>query len=68
MALARSAIRSIRAPAGSRRQQQLGIRRRCRSTVLIPGTSSLTHLQDNVAPAGLTLPADAVAALDAISK
>jgi aryl-alcohol dehydrogenase-like predicted oxidoreductase len=34
--------------------------------LLIPGTSSVAHLRDNVASAGLKLPADAVAALDAI--
>lgn len=34
--------------------------------LLIPGTSSVAHLRDNVASAGFTLPADAVAELDAI--
>lgn len=34
--------------------------------LLIPGTSSVAHLRDNVKAAGLTLPADAVAELDAI--
>jgi pyridoxine 4-dehydrogenase len=34
--------------------------------LLIPGTSSVAHLRDNVAAAGLHLPADAVAELDAI--
>ena len=34
--------------------------------LLIPGTSSVTHLRENVAGAGLALPADAVAELDAI--
>jgi aryl-alcohol dehydrogenase-like predicted oxidoreductase len=34
--------------------------------MLIPGTSSVAHLRDNVAGAGLVLPADAVAELDAI--
>ena len=34
--------------------------------LLIPGTSSLAHLRENVAGAGLELPADAVAELDAI--
>jgi aryl-alcohol dehydrogenase-like predicted oxidoreductase len=36
------------------------------SLVLIPGTSSLAHLRENVAAADLVLPADAVAELDAI--
>jgi pyridoxine 4-dehydrogenase len=34
--------------------------------LLIPGTSSVAHLRENVAGAGLTLPADAVAELDAV--
>jgi pyridoxine 4-dehydrogenase len=34
--------------------------------VLIPGTSSLAHLRENVAAASLELPADAIAELDAI--
>jgi pyridoxine 4-dehydrogenase len=34
--------------------------------LLIPGTSSVAHLRENVASAGLELPADAVAELDAI--
>ena len=34
--------------------------------LLIPGTSSVAHLRDNVASAGFTLPDDAVAELDAI--
>jgi aryl-alcohol dehydrogenase-like predicted oxidoreductase len=35
--------------------------------LLIPGTSSREHLRENVAGAGLELPADAVAELDAIA-
>ena len=35
--------------------------------LLIPGTSSVAHLRDNVAGAGLELPADVVAELNAIS-
>jgi aryl-alcohol dehydrogenase-like predicted oxidoreductase len=34
--------------------------------LLIPGTSSVEHLRDNVAGAGLELPPDALAQLDAI--
>ena len=34
--------------------------------LLIPGTSSVTHLHENLAAASLTLPEDAVAELDAI--
>ena len=36
------------------------------NVLLIPGTSSVAHLRENVAGAGLELPADAVAELDAI--
>jgi len=35
--------------------------------VLIPGTSSLAHLRENIAAAGLVLPPEAVAELDAIA-
>jgi pyridoxine 4-dehydrogenase len=34
--------------------------------LLIPGTSSVTHLRENVAAADITLPAEAIAQLDAI--
>jgi aryl-alcohol dehydrogenase-like predicted oxidoreductase len=34
--------------------------------LLIPGTSSVTHLRENIASANLTLPADAIAELNAI--
>ncbi|MDF2602568.1 MAG: putative oxidoreductase YdbC, partial [Methylobacterium brachiatum] len=34
--------------------------------LLIPGTSSLGHLRENLAAAELTLPDDAMATLDAI--
>ena len=36
--------------------------------VLIPGTSSLAHLRENIASAGLVLPPEAVAELDAIGR
>jgi aryl-alcohol dehydrogenase-like predicted oxidoreductase len=36
--------------------------------LLIPGTSSVAHLRENVAAAGLELPADALAELDAIGR
>jgi pyridoxine 4-dehydrogenase len=36
--------------------------------VLIPGTSSVAHLRENVAAANLLLPADAVAELDSIGR
>jgi len=41
--------------------------RRAPNILLIPGTSSLAHLRDNLAAADLDLPDDAVAALDGIS-
>ena len=37
------------------------------NVLLIPGTSSVAHLRENVAAAGLELPADALAELDAIA-
>ncbi|GGK76868.1 aldo/keto reductase family oxidoreductase [Mangrovihabitans endophyticus] len=40
--------------------------RRSPNLLLIPGTSSVAHLRENVAGAGLELPDDAVAELDAI--
>ena len=36
--------------------------------LLIPGTSSVAHLRENIASAALTLPADAAAELDAIGR
>jgi len=39
---------------------------RSSTTVLIPGTSSVDHLRENVAAANLVLPPDAIAALDTI--
>ncbi len=42
--------------------------RRSPNILLIPGTSSVAHLRDNVAAAGLHLPADAVDELDAIGR
>jgi aryl-alcohol dehydrogenase-like predicted oxidoreductase len=36
--------------------------------LLIPGTSSVAHIRDNVAAAGLTLPEDALADLNAIAN
>ena len=40
---------------------------RSATIALIPGTSSVAHLRDNLAAADLVLPADAVAALDGIA-
>ncbi len=41
---------------------------RSATSVVIPGTSSVAHLRENVAAAGLALPADAVAELDTIGR
>ena len=40
---------------------------RSSTMTVIPGTSSVAHLRENVAAANLVLPADAIAELDAIS-
>ena len=42
--------------------------RRSPAMVLIPGTSSLAHLRENIAAAGLVLPPEAVTELDAIGR
>jgi pyridoxine 4-dehydrogenase len=42
--------------------------RRSPNMLLIPGTSSVAHLRENVAGAALELPADALAELDAIGR
>ena len=41
---------------------------RAPNILLIPGTSSLAHLRDNVAGAGLTLSGDDLAELDKIGS
>ena len=41
---------------------------RAPNILLIPGTSSLKHLRENLAAASLTLPRDALSALDEIAK
>jgi pyridoxine 4-dehydrogenase len=41
---------------------------RAPNILLIPGTSSLEHLRENLAAASLKLPGDALSALDAIAK
>ena len=42
--------------------------RRSPNILLIPGTSSVTHLRENLAAAGLDLPADAMKALDSVAS
>lgn len=52
-------------------RQQLALAwllQRSPSMVLIPGTSSVTHLRENIAAADLVLPADAIAELDAVGQ
>jgi pyridoxine 4-dehydrogenase len=41
---------------------------RAPNILLIPGTSSVAHLRENIAAAGLELPSDAIAELDAIGR
>jgi pyridoxine 4-dehydrogenase len=45
---------------------QAWLLRRSPNMMLIPGTSSVAHLRENIAGAGLPLPADAIAELDGI--
>ena len=52
--------------ATSRQVALAWLLQRSPSMLLIPGTSSVAHLRENVAAAGLELPADAVAELDAL--
>ncbi len=42
------------------------LKRRSPNILLIPGTSSVAHLRENVASASLSLPADVIAELDAV--
>lgn len=52
-------------------RQQLALAwllQRSPSMVLIPGTSSVTHLRENIAAADLVLPADAIVELDAVGQ
>jgi aryl-alcohol dehydrogenase-like predicted oxidoreductase len=42
--------------------------RRAPNILLIPGTSSVAHLKENLAVSGLLLPDDAIVTLDAISR
>jgi aryl-alcohol dehydrogenase-like predicted oxidoreductase len=42
--------------------------RRAPNILLIPGTSSVEHLQENLAAASLDLPSDALEELDAMAQ
>ncbi|WP_432748545.1 aldo/keto reductase [Streptomyces sp. NBC_00056] len=56
-------------PGASRQQVVLAwLLQRWQSMVLIPGTSSVDHLRENIAAAELVLPADAIAVLDAMGQ
>jgi len=62
------ALTSVADKVGASRQQVAlaWLLQRSPAIALIPGTSSVAHLRGNLAVADLTLPADAVAELDAI--
>ncbi|WP_327289788.1 oxidoreductase [Streptomyces sp. NBC_01198] len=61
-------LESVAARIGASPQQTAlaWLLQRSPATVLIPGTSSVAHLRENVAAADLVLPADAVAELNAV--
>ncbi|WP_328535070.1 oxidoreductase [Streptomyces sp. NBC_00344] len=63
-------LTGVAARLGASRQQVAlaWLLQRSPSMVLIPGTSSVDHLRENIAAAELTLPADAVEVLDAIGQ
>lgn len=64
------ALDQVAARIGASRQQVAlaWLLQRSPTTVLIPGTTSVDHLRENVAAAELELPAEAIAELDAIGK
>ena len=64
-----SALDAVAARLGASAQQVAlaWLLQRSLSILLIPGTSSVAHLRENLAAADLVLPADAVAELDAIA-
>jgi aryl-alcohol dehydrogenase-like predicted oxidoreductase len=57
---------AARLGASARQVALAWLLQRSPTILLIPGTGSVAHLRDNVAAAGLALPADAVAELDTI--
>ena len=61
-------LEAVAARVGATAQQTAlaWLLRRSPAIALIPGTSSVAHLRENVAAAELELPADAVAELDAV--
>jgi pyridoxine 4-dehydrogenase len=64
------ALHAVAARLGASAQQVAlaWLLQRSPAMVLIPGTSSVAHLRDNIAAADLVLPADAIAELDAIGR
>jgi pyridoxine 4-dehydrogenase len=58
---------SARLGASSMQVAQAWLLQRSPNVLLIPGTSSVAHLRENVAGAALELPADAIADLDAVA-
>lgn len=58
---------AARLEAGPQQVALAWLLQRSATSVVIPGTSSVAHLRENVAAADLVLPADAVAELDAIA-
>jgi aryl-alcohol dehydrogenase-like predicted oxidoreductase len=63
-------LTDVAARLGASRQQVAlaWLLQRSSSMVVIPGTSSVNHLRENVAAAKLTLTADAITELDAIGQ
>ncbi|MFG1805565.1 oxidoreductase [Streptomyces sp. NPDC049040] len=63
-----AALEAVAARIGASPQQTAlaWLLQRSPATVLIPGTSSVAHLRENLAAADLVLPADAVAELNAV--
>ncbi|MFI6761703.1 oxidoreductase [Micromonospora sp. NPDC050417] len=66
--LAHDALVDVAAQVGATQQQVAlaWLLERSPTMVVIPGTSSIAHLRENVAAADLKLPADAIAELDTI--
>jgi pyridoxine 4-dehydrogenase len=64
-----SALDAVAARLGTTPQQvaQAWLLQRSPNLLLIPGTSSVAHLRENLAAADLALPADAIAELDGIA-
>jgi len=68
--LASATLESVAARLGASPQQVAlaWLLRRSPTMVLIPGTSSMAHLRENIAAADLVLPSDALAELDTIGR